>query len=92
MRAPHVKKVQFVSKDQAFAEQSKADPQAYQPVGGNPLPDTFRVIPDNPTTSTRSEARAAEASGGTPMLDAVDRDVSTTRERRAEDPRARRAW
>jgi cell division transport system permease protein len=44
----HVKSVQFVSKAQAYAQQSKADPQAYALLSANPLPDTFHVIPDNP--------------------------------------------
>jgi len=45
----HVKSVQFVSKQQAYAQQSKADPQAYALLSANPLPDTFHVIPDNPS-------------------------------------------
>jgi cell division transport system permease protein len=44
----HVKSVQFVSKAQAYAQQSRADPQAYALLSSNPLPDTFHVIPDNP--------------------------------------------
>jgi cell division transport system permease protein len=45
---PHVRSVQFVSKQTAYAQQSKADPAAYQLLGSNPLPDTFHVVPDNP--------------------------------------------
>ena len=48
LAVPHVKSVEFVSKAQAFAQQSRVDPQAYQLLGANPLPDTFHVIPDNP--------------------------------------------
>ncbi len=44
----HVKSIQFVSKQTAYAQQAKVDPQAYQLLGANPLPDTFHVIPDNP--------------------------------------------
>jgi cell division transport system permease protein len=44
----HVKTVEFVSKLQAYEQQSKIDPAAYQLLGTNPLPDTFHVIPDNP--------------------------------------------
>jgi cell division transport system permease protein len=47
-KTPHVKSVQFVSKEQAFAEQSKKNPEAYALVGFNPLPDTYRVTPDKP--------------------------------------------
>src|SRR5436190_22278143 len=45
---PHVKSVQFVSKQTAYEQQAKVDPQAYRLLGSNPLPDTFHVIPDNP--------------------------------------------
>jgi len=45
---PHVKSVQFVSKQTAYAEQAKQDPQAYALLSSNPLPDTFHVIPDTP--------------------------------------------
>jgi cell division transport system permease protein len=45
---PHVRSLQFVSKWQAYQQQSKLDPAAYQLLGTNPLPDTFHVIPDNP--------------------------------------------
>ena len=48
-QTPHVKKVQYVSKAQALAEQRKRFPDAYRELGGaNPLPDTFRVTPDKP--------------------------------------------
>jgi cell division transport system permease protein len=51
LHAPHVKSVQFVSKAQALAQQSKLNPEAYQALGYNPLPDTFRVTPDTPGDS-----------------------------------------
>src|SRR5437588_4209807 len=35
---PHVKSVEFVSKQQAYAQESKQNPQAYQLLGTNPLP------------------------------------------------------
>jgi cell division transport system permease protein len=50
-RAPHVKSIQYVSKQQAFQQQSKLNPQAYQVIGYNPLPDTLRVTPDKPDNS-----------------------------------------
>jgi cell division transport system permease protein len=45
---PHVKKVEFVSKAQAYKQESKRNPEAYKLLGSNPLPDTFRVTPDDP--------------------------------------------
>jgi cell division transport system permease protein len=49
LRIPHVRSVQFESKAQAFAQQSKQDAAAYALLGSNPLPDTFHVIPTNPS-------------------------------------------
>jgi cell division transport system permease protein len=43
-----VKSVQFVSKAQAYAQERKRNPEAYQLLGSNPLPDTYRVTPKNP--------------------------------------------
>lgn len=46
----HVKAVQFESKAQAYRQQSRQNPAAYALLGGsNPLPDTYHVIPDNPS-------------------------------------------
>ena len=61
----HVKSVQFVSKEQAYQQQSQADPQAYALLGSNPLPDTYHVYPDNPSNvlAVHSEI-AGTASGG----------------------------
>jgi len=44
----HVKSVQFESKQQAYEQQSRQDPQAYALLTSNPLPDTFHVLPDDP--------------------------------------------
>jgi cell division transport system permease protein len=50
LRVPHVKRVQFESKAQAYAQQARQNPAAYALLGGNnPLPDTFHVYPDNPS-------------------------------------------
>jgi cell division transport system permease protein len=47
-RTEHVKSVDFVSKKEAYEEQRKRNPEAYELLGSNPLPDTFRVTPDKP--------------------------------------------
>src|SRR5690349_2220351 len=36
-RTPHVKKLQFVSKQQAYRAERQRNPQAYQLLGSNPL-------------------------------------------------------
>jgi cell division transport system permease protein len=73
---PHVKSVQFVSKAQALAEQRKAGQGAYYDLlGSNPLPDTFRVTPDNPDTigQIRDSLAPASPTGGRTVVDhAID--------------------
>jgi cell division transport system permease protein len=45
---PHVGNVTFVSKAEAYAKEKRQNPEAYELLGSNPLPDTFRVTPDTP--------------------------------------------
>jgi cell division transport system permease protein len=76
---PHVRSLQFVSKAQAFAAQAKLDPQAYQLLGTNPLPDTFHVIPDNPANvlSVQNALTHGSQTGG--MIDPSIGSVSNKR-------------
>jgi len=88
----HVKSVQLISKDQALAAQRKLDPQAYQVVGFNPLPDTLRITPDRPDAANSVRAELDQASPlGTRLVsdqaidgvrnrkDQTDRILSVTR-------------
>jgi cell division transport system permease protein len=77
-QTPHVKSVQFVSKAQAFAQQSKADPAAYAIVDSNPLPDSFRVTPDKPDNV--NAVRVALMKGTAP----VDASIATVSNRQAD--------
>jgi cell division transport system permease protein len=52
-RTAHVKRIQFVSKAQAYRDERRRNPQAYQLLGSNPLPDTFRVTPDHASNLNR---------------------------------------
>src|ERR1700729_823444 len=61
---PHVRSVQFVSKQQAYQQQSSQDEQAYQLLGSNPLPDTFHVIPDNPSNVLAAHSEIAGSGSG----------------------------
>ncbi len=78
---PNVKTLQYVSKQQAFAQQSKLDPQAYQLLGSNPLPDTFHVIPNNPSNvlSVLSSLTPRGSGGATTMIDPAIQSVSNKR-------------
>jgi cell division transport system permease protein len=64
-KVDHVGSVQYVSKSQALAEQRKRYPEAYDLLGSNPLPDTFRVTPDEPDNALRlREALTPTSPGG----------------------------
>jgi cell division transport system permease protein len=74
-KAPGVKSVEFVSKEQAFQEESKRNKEAYKLLGTNPLPDLFRITPRKPDDITKiSNALAPPSpSGGTATIDpAID--------------------
>ena len=81
LNVPHVKSIQFVSKQQAYAQQSKIDPAAYRLLGSNPLPDTFHVIPDNPSNvlAVRTSLAPPTAGGGTGTIDQSIQSVSNKR-------------
>lgn len=66
----HIKKVQFISKAQAFANQQKQNPEAYALLGSNPLPDTFRITPDK--AEDVNAIAASLAPGGTPVDPGID--------------------
>jgi len=80
---PNVKRVEFISKEQAYEQQRKKDPEAFDLLGSNPLPDTFRVTPENPDTvlEIKSDLAPVAAGGGrTP----VDQSIDEVRDRRED--------
>jgi cell division transport system permease protein len=71
----HVGKVQYVSKAQAYAQEKQRNPEAYELLGTNPLPDTFRVTPDKPDNVVALRnvlAPTAAAGGRVPIDGAID--------------------
>ena len=81
-RAPGVKSVQYVSKEQAYKEESARNKQAYQLLGANPLPDLFRIVPVKPEDITRiRDALAPPApAGGRSVIDPAIDDVRNREE------------
>jgi cell division transport system permease protein len=75
---PHVRSVEFVSKQASYKQQSKTDPQAYALLSSNPLPDTFHVIPDNPgnVLAVHSSLTPPAAGGGGGSIDSSIQSVS----------------
>src|SRR6187200_972048 len=64
-KVAHVGSVQYVSRAQALAEQKRRYPEAYDLLGSNPLPDTFRVTPDKPDNALKlRDALNPSAPGG----------------------------
>lgn len=76
-RIPHVKSVRFESKAQAYAQQSRQNPAAYQLLSSNPLPDTFHVYPDNPA-NVLAIHRALTPGGG--VIDPAVQSVSNKKQ------------
>jgi cell division transport system permease protein len=61
-RAPHIKSIQFVSKQQGYEQERKLNPQAFALIGYNPLPDIFRVTPSSPEESGAVRAELDQSS------------------------------
>jgi cell division transport system permease protein len=67
---PNVKKVEFISKEQALAKEQKRNKEAYQLLGTNPLPDSLRITPDDPDGVNAIVQRLAP--GGHPTITTID--------------------
>jgi cell division transport system permease protein len=46
--ADGVESVEFIPKEDALAEEQEQNPEAFELLGENPLPDTFRLTPEDP--------------------------------------------
>jgi cell division transport system permease protein len=46
--APNVRSVEFISKEEALAREKERSPQAFELLGSNPLPDSYRISPEDP--------------------------------------------
>jgi cell division transport system permease protein len=80
---PYVGKVEYVSKDNAYAAEKKRNPEAYELLGSNPLPDTFRVTPDEPdNVGALRKALSSDAAAGGPagFVDPAIDDVKNRRD------------
>jgi cell division transport system permease protein len=78
----NVERVEFISKSEALARQREKDPEAYALLGSNPLPDTFRITPEDPdrVLAIKSELVPAAAGGGRAPIDAAIDEVRDRRE------------
>jgi cell division transport system permease protein len=82
-RAAHVKSVQYVSKQQGYEQEKKANPQAFALIGYNPLPDIFRITPDHPEDSAALRAELDQSSPlGTRLV--TDAAIAAVQNRQAQ--------
>jgi cell division transport system permease protein len=79
----YVKGVRFVSKQAAYQQERARNPEAYSLLGSNPLPDTFRVTPDNPDNANKllDELSPLSASGARTVADPA---IDTVKNRKDE--------
>ena len=71
----NVEKVEFISKDAALAKERKRNKEAYELLGRNPLPDSFRITPEDPgrvTAIVDGLAPRGPEGGRKPRLASVD--------------------
>jgi cell division transport system permease protein len=75
-------KQEFVSKQQAYAREKARNPEAYQLLGSNPLPDTFRVTPDQPGNALklRDELAPQTPAGGRTTIDPAIESVKNRKD------------
>jgi cell division transport system permease protein len=81
-KTPHVKNVEYVSKQEAYRQERKRNPEAYSLLGSNPLPDTFRVTPDKPDNvlKLRDSLSPQTAAGGRTLIDPAIETVRTSKD------------
>jgi cell division transport system permease protein len=74
---PNVGRVEYVSKDAAYQEERRRNPEAYELLGSNPLPDTFRVSPERPddVVQIRDALAPPTPSGGRTVADPAIEEV-----------------
>ena len=72
---PNVKSVEFISKEDAFERERRRNPEAFDILGRNPLPDSFRLTPADPEGVDSIVARLRPPKSGLaprPELAALD--------------------
>ena len=68
---PNVKAVEFISKGEAIARERARNRDAFELLGSNPLPDSFRITPADPGTVTAIVDRLAPRSAQGPRKPAL---------------------
>ena len=72
---PNVESVEFISKEAALDKERDRNPEAFNLLGRNPLPDSFRIHPDDPDDVSSIVDRLAPVGANgerAPQLAAID--------------------
>jgi cell division transport system permease protein len=79
---PLIGNVQFISKGQALKTEKRRNPKAYELLGSNPLPDSYRITPVKPDDIGKiKDALAPQApGGGTTVVDPAIDEVKNREE------------
>jgi cell division transport system permease protein len=79
---PDVAKVAYVSKEEAYKRESKRNPEAYELLGSNPLPDSFRITPKDPDQidEIRNALAPTTPSGARTVVDPAIDEVKNRKE------------
>jgi len=80
----HVERVEFVPKEQAYRDERARNPEAFALLGQNPLPDTFRVTPDDPENIAAIRDALAPVAPGGGERTAIDPAIEEVRNREDE--------
>jgi cell division transport system permease protein len=77
-----VQSVTYVSKEEAYKRESKRNPEAYELLGSNPLPDSFRITPKDPDDidAIRNALAPTTPSGGRTVVDPAIDEVKNRKE------------
>ncbi len=77
-----VQSVTYISKEEAYKRESKRNPEAYELLGSNPLPDSFRVTPKDPgdVDAIRNALAPTTPSGDRTVVDPAIDEVKNRKE------------
>ena len=64
VETPNVAAVEFIPKEEALADEREENPEAFELLGSNPLPDAFRLTPEDPDGVDELVAGLEPTSGG----------------------------
>ena len=84
--APGVARVEFISKEAAYRAERERHPEYYDLLGKNPLPDTFRVTPEDPEDigEIRNFLTPVSPAGGRTTIDPA---IDEVRDREEDTPK-----